>query len=81
MYDKFISLSYNNINSSLRESTEGDRVREYAVQLLRLGCFYQEYSDAIREGDGGRVLHCWKYMIYWLYIYSNDDSIPILEWK
>ena len=24
VYDKFISLSYNNINSSLRESTEGD---------------------------------------------------------
>ena len=64
VYDKFISLSYNNINSSLRESTEGDRVREYTVQLLCLGCFYQEYSDVIREGDGGRVLHCWKYMIY-----------------
>ena len=51
-----------------------------AVEMW-LGCFYQEYSDAIQEGDGGRVLHCWKYMIYWLYIYSNDDSIPILEWK
>ena len=63
VYDKFVRLSYNNINSSLRESTEGDGVCEYAVQLLRLGCFYQEYSDAIREGDGGCVLCCWKYMM------------------
>ena len=25
--------------------------------------FYKEYIDSIREGDGNRILHCWKYML------------------
>ena len=25
--------------------------------------FLPEYSDSIREGDGERVLRCWKYML------------------
>lgn len=33
-----------------------DKVYEYSRQLLSIGCFYKEYSDAIREGDGLRVL-------------------------
>ena len=35
-----------------------DSVQDYAIHLLSLGCFYIEYADAIREGDGGRVLCC-----------------------
>ena len=27
------------------------------------GCFYLEYCDAICEGDGNRLLRCWKYML------------------
>ena len=38
-------------------------VCEYSVQLLRMCCLYMEFADAIREGDGGRVLRCWKYML------------------
>ncbi len=30
---------------------------------MSLGCFYMEYSDAIREGDGGRMLRCWRYLL------------------
>ncbi len=60
VFDKFVQFSY---NSSARVSTGGDRICEYSVQLLRLGCFYMEFADAIREGDGGRVLKCWKYML------------------
>ena len=35
----------------------------YSVQLLRMCCLYMEFADAIREGDGGHVLRCWKYML------------------
>ena len=40
---------------------------EYAIQIISLGCFYLEYSDAIHEGDGIRVLRCWRYLlpIFW----------------
>ena len=30
--------------------------------MLSFECIYLEYSDAIREGDGDRVLHCFKYL-------------------
>ena len=60
MFDRFVDFSY---NSPATVATGGDRVFQYSVHLLRLGLFYQEFSDAIREGDGNRVLRCWKYML------------------
>jgi len=38
-------------------------VNIHARCLLTLGCTYLEFSDAIREGDGERVLRCWRYML------------------
>ena len=35
----------------------------HARHLLALGCFYLEFSHAICEGDGDRVLRCWRYML------------------
>ena len=51
-----------NFNNFIRQVST-DEVNAYANQLLSLGCFYLEYSDAIREGDGLRVLHCWRYLL------------------
>ena len=42
--------------------TTDDKVFQYAKQVLSLGLFYIEFSDAIREG-GGEVLWCWHYML------------------
>ena len=30
---------------------------------MEFGTFYLEFSDAIREGDGERVLRCWRYLL------------------
>ena len=30
---------------------------------MSLGCFYFEFRDAIKEGDGDRVLRCYRYML------------------
>ena len=40
-----------------------DYVCEYAKEVLTHGLLYMEYQDAIREGDGERVLECWKYFM------------------
>ena len=48
--DNFISFAY---NKSKYHNT--DKVQEYAIQLLSLECFYSCFSDAIKEGDGGRI--------------------------
>ena len=42
---------------------DDDLVKGYARQLLSVGLFYWEYSDSIREGDGERLLRCWRYML------------------
>ena len=53
VYDKFVCFNY---NTAVLASPEGDKVYEYSVQRLHLACFYMEFADAIREGDGGTLL-------------------------
>ena len=31
--------------------------------IIIIGLFYLEFCDAIKEGDGERVLRCWRYML------------------
>ena len=49
--------------SNVQDEREDDKVQVYAKELLTLGLIYREYSDAIREGDGQRVLRCWKFLM------------------
>lgn len=56
--DKFVFFGYNKPKRSA-----SDKVFQYNTQLLSLGLFYIEYCDAIKEGDGNRVLRCWKYLL------------------
>ncbi len=57
--DMFVDVSFNDH----KDFTYVDKTNLYARNLLSLGLFYFEYSDAIREGDGERVLRCWRYML------------------
>ena len=56
---KFVNFKYNNFTMNQAK----DLVLEYEVHLLNIGLFYLEYQDAIKEGDGERVLRCWKYLL------------------
>ena len=40
--------------------TAEDGVYTYASALLNDGLLLLEFKDAIREGDGLRILRCWK---------------------
>lgn len=59
--DTFVSLDYSGPSSDTGVSQDG--VYSYATNLLTLGCFYLEFRDAIKEGDGLRVLRCYRYML------------------
>ena len=50
-----------------------DKTFEYAQQLMSIGCFYLEFSDAIKEGDGNRVYRCWKYLLP-IFLSSNRTN-------
>ena len=57
--DKFVSFQFT------KETTlvQCDKIYDYNTKLLSLGCFYLEFCDAVHEGDGLRVLRCWKYLL------------------
>ena len=42
---------------------ETDIVTGYAKHVISLGLLYMEYCDGIREGDGERIIRCWRYML------------------
>ena len=46
-----------------KKPLKGDTVHTYACEVLSLGLLYAEFQDAIREGDGIRVLRCWRYFL------------------
>ena len=46
-----------------RKRDDADRVLVYGKELLSLGMLYFEFADAIREGDGTRLLRCWRYLL------------------
>lgn len=40
-----------------------DKVNMYARETMTLGLLLVEFEDAIKEGDGERVLQCWKFFL------------------
>ena len=40
-----------------------DKVYTYACEVLSLGLLWYNYLDAIREGDGKRVMMMWKFLL------------------
>lgn len=66
--NKFIDITFSKDNPS-----EVDHVVEYAKETLSLGMIYHEFKDAIKEGDGTRVLRCWKYFLLYFCATGHTD--------
>ena len=56
--EQYINLAFNTT-----PSPSPDNVCNYSLNLLSIGCLYLEMRDAIKEGDGDRVLQCWRYLL------------------
>ena len=50
----------------------GDMVHNYARALCLYGSLALEFVDAWEEGDGDRILRCWK--IFLLHFYENGRT-------
>ena len=55
---KFITHFF---NSSV--SFSGDRIHDYTKYLMSIGCMYLLFKDAIKEGDGNKVLQSYRYLL------------------
>ncbi len=52
------------VDEAAEESrTEDDHVQHYACDVLTLSLLLMEFIDAIREGDGNRIIRCWRYFL------------------
>ena len=57
--------------------TAPDGVFEYACAVLNDGLNFLEFRDAIHEGDGERIIRCWKVML--LYFFHGKRTKYTLE--
>ena len=51
-------------------SISPDGVSEYACSVIGLGLMARNFSNAIHEGDGERLLRCWKFFM----LHFKEDS-------
>ena len=65
-FSRAIVQAFTNLQLSMDSShvllIYDDQICGYAIELMTLGLLYVEFTDAIREADGKRILNCWKFM-------------------
>ena len=54
-----------------------DHVHAYACEVLTLGLLLTEFNDAVHEGDGTRIIRCWRYFL--LLFRANNRSNYAIE--
>lgn len=59
--DKFLRITVSGVNFQGEETNDG--VYLYATELMSVGLIWHGFHDAIKEGDGDRVLRYWKFLL------------------
>lgn len=60
------------------EVKDEDDVFNYQCNLLDHGLLYMNFMDAIAEGDGSRIIRCWKFLLLHFYA-EGKTKYAILE--
>ena len=58
----YVDLTTDFTSISSDDDSRPDKKLEYSRFVISVGLLYLEFCDAIREGDGMRVIRCWRYM-------------------
>ena len=53
----------NNPGTQTAANSESDGVFSYAQSVLTFSLLHAEFEDAIKKGDGLRVIRCWKFFL------------------
>jgi len=57
--NSYVQLAIPSPNAQCSQTT--DKISLYAVQLLTLSLLWSNFHDAIKEGDGDRIIRSWKF--------------------
>lgn len=63
--------SSSSVNTTHQAKMTNDDMLNYQHSLLEIGLLIQNFYDSVSEGDGCRVLRCWKFFLPYL---QNDGS-------
>ena len=58
--------------SSTSPIEESDDIFNYQCNFMDHGLLFMNFTDAIAEGDGDRIMRCWKFLL--LHFYSDSQS-------
>jgi len=50
-------------SSTCNTDNNADKVLAYAREMMSLGLLLAEFKDAVKEGDGPRVIRCWRFLL------------------
>jgi len=60
--DRYVHLSVpSQCSEESVDSSNADKVTLYAMKVLTLGLLWHNFHDATKEGDGNRIIRCWKF--------------------
>jgi len=57
--NSYVQLAIPSPNAQCSQTT--DKISLYAMQLLTLSLLWSNFHDAIKEGDGDRIIRSWKF--------------------
>ena len=57
--------------ASTNQAAHKDDMLDYQCAVLEYGMLLLNFRDAISEGDGGRIIRCWKFFLLYM---KNDGS-------
>lgn len=66
------SVIDNHFNFGKSAKNDCSSVLSYAEETFSLGLFLFELIDSIHEGDGNRIIRCWKYL---LLMYKSSNKV------
>ena len=49
--------------TSTTSKAKSDKLQAYSCETLTLGLLLAEFVDAIHEGDGSRIIRCWRFFL------------------
>ena len=62
LVSKYISFNLYQSPNQPDPATKGTSYA-YAVNVLTLGMLWHTFHDAVREGDGDRIIRCWRFLL------------------
>ena len=74
--DRHVDISFAHILEQTTSAQSVDTIYEYSSDVLSLELLFMEFVDAIREGDGSRILRCWRYFLP-IFRASNSTNYSI----